>query len=87
MTKVHMVWRTIEIMKIMNAREWLSFDIPTHNNPHGCIVLIWRPSPTTGPMLILDGYANLAESDTVYTHNLMCKGSMDYKVPTAATKL
>jgi hypothetical protein len=33
-----------------------------------------------GPMLILDGYANLAESDTVYTHNLMCKGKMDYKV-------
>ncbi len=31
-------------------------------------------------MLILDGYANLAESDTVYTHNLMCKGKVDYKV-------
>jgi hypothetical protein len=34
----------------------------------------------SGPMLILDGYANLAESDTVYTHNLMCKGKVDYKV-------
>ena len=30
--------------------------------------------------MILDGYANLAESDTVYTHNLMCKDKMDYKV-------
>jgi hypothetical protein len=40
-----------------------------------------------GPMLILDGYANLAESDTVYTHNLMCKGKMDYKVLFGKTKV
>ncbi len=43
------------------------------------VISKWRPSES-GPMLILDGYANLAESDTVYTHSLMCKGKVDYKV-------
>jgi len=32
-----------------------------------------------GNMLVLDGYVNLAESDTVYTHNLMCKNKFNYK--------
>jgi len=36
-------------------------------------------TPDFGNMLVLDGYVNLAESDTVYTHNLMCKGSISYK--------
>ena len=27
-----------------------------------------------GNVLVLDGFTNLAESDLVYTHSLMCKG-------------
>ena len=27
-----------------------------------------------GNVLVLDGFANLAESDLAYTHSLMCKG-------------
>ena len=33
-----------------------------------------------GNCLVLDGFINLAESDLVYTHNLMCHGKQDYKV-------
>jgi len=31
-----------------------------------------------GNVLVLDGFTNLAESDLVYTHNLMCKGVQEY---------
>jgi len=31
-----------------------------------------------GNVLVLDGFTNLAESDLVYTHSLMCKGVQDY---------
>jgi len=31
-----------------------------------------------GNVLVLDGFANLAESDLAYTHSLMCKGVQDY---------
>ena len=33
-----------------------------------------------GNCLVLDGFINLAESDLVYTHNLMCHGKQAYKV-------
>ena len=33
-----------------------------------------------GNCLVLDGFINLAESDLVYTHNLMCHGKQEYKV-------
>jgi len=36
-------------------------------------------TPDFGNMLVLDGYVNLAESDQVYSHNLMCKGAINYK--------
>jgi len=32
-----------------------------------------------GNCLVLDGFINLAESDLVYTHNLMCYGKQEYK--------
>merc|ERR1712083_1274776 len=31
-----------------------------------------------GNVLVLDSFTNLAESDLVYTHSLMCKGVQDY---------
>ena len=33
-----------------------------------------------GNCLVLDGFINLAESDLLYTHSLMCHGKQDYKV-------
>jgi len=32
-----------------------------------------------GNCLVLDGFINLAESDLLYTHSLMCHGKQDYK--------
>ena len=37
-------------------------------------------TPDFGNCLVLDGLINLAESDLVYTHTLMCHGKQEYKV-------
>ena len=37
-------------------------------------------TPDFGNCLVLDGFINLAESDLVYTHTLMCHGKQEYKV-------
>jgi len=36
-------------------------------------------TPDFGNCLVLDGFINLAESDLVYTHTLMCHGKQEYK--------
>merc|ERR1712013_796713 len=36
-------------------------------------------TPDFGNCLVLDGLINLAESDLVYTHTLMCHGKQEYK--------